>query len=586
MKNNTFGKIANTVKVKIRETIENNLEEEKADLLKGLLLGETKQIEEEVKENFQIANVSHILAISGMHIGYIMIGIQILFKRMMGKKKTKIITIMVLIFYSFVTGFSPSIVRAVIMGSIALGAELIYRKSDIANNLAISLLGILLYNPFLILSVGLQLSYLGTIGIILFYPIILNKLKKKEEKEKTIQQKIKEIVAISLSSQMVILPITLYHFNTLGIYFIFTNLLVSIIIGPVLILGFFSLFSKIVFIPLKVGLDFLILISHFSQLPLARIYLPTISFGRIVVYFLALGVFIQIYHIFQVKPLSATAKRIKNLKALFYYEWKKGKKRYRKYIFILASVSIMMLFWSHKPLKIYFVDIGQGDSTFMITPQNKTILIDGGGSLENTFDVGKKTLLPYLLDRGYNKIDIIMISHFDQDHVDGLLSIMKEIKVKCVIIGKQFESCDNYEKFIKIVKDKNIKVDVVEASKRVKIEKNLYFDILWPSSDNVISENSINNNSLVCKMIYKNFSCIFTGDIEEIAEKEILEKYKETNVLQSTILKVAHHGSKSSSTEEFLKAIKPKIALIGVGKNNTFGHPNTDVISRLESLRS
>lgn len=162
---------------------------------------------------------------------------------------------------------------------------------------------------------------------------------------------------------------------------------------------------------------------------------------------------------------------------------------------------------------------------------------------------------------------------------------MKEIKVKCVIIGKQFGSCDNYEEFIKIVEDKNIKVHIVQAGQTIKIEKNLYFDILWPSSDDVISENSINNNSLVCKLSYQKFTILFTGDIEQIAEKAILEKYKGTNVLQSTILKVAHHGSKSSSTEEFLNLVKPQIALIGVGEDNNFGHPNESVLKRLRDLR-
>lgn len=136
-----------------------------------------------------------------------------------------------------------------------------------------------------------------------------------------------------------------------------------------------------------------------------------------------------------------------------------------------------------------------------------------------------------------------------------------------------------------MVKEKNIKIQVVEAEQRIKIEKDLYFDVLWPISENTISENIINNNSLVCKMVYKNFSCIFTGDIEEIAEKAILEKYKDTNTLKSTILKVAHHGSKSSSTEKFLDAVKPKIVLIGVGKNNAFGHPNIGVLERIEFRR-
>lgn len=161
---------------------------------------------------------------------------------------------------------------------------------------------------------------------------------------------------------------------------------------------------------------------------------------------------------------------------------------------------------------------------------------------------------------------------------------MNELKIENIIIGKQFENCDNYEKFIKIVLEKNIKVTIVEAGERINIEKNLYIDVLWPCSKNKISENVLNNNSLVCKLVYLSFSCIFTGDIEEIAEKAILEKYKNsTQILKSDILKIAHHGSKTSSTEEFLETVKPKIALIGVGQNNNFGHPNKNVIERIKN---
>jgi len=162
---------------------------------------------------------------------------------------------------------------------------------------------------------------------------------------------------------------------------------------------------------------------------------------------------------------------------------------------------------------------------------------------------------------------------------------MKEMKVKNVIIGKQFEDSINYQEFLEIVKRKKIRVHVVEAGHRIDIEKDFYFDVLWPSSKSVIGENSINNNSLVCKMVYQSLSILFTGDIEGIAEQTILEKYKDTNMLESTILKVAHHGSKSSSIEEFINKVKPKMALIGVGEKNTFGHPNASVLERLENLR-
>lgn len=163
---------------------------------------------------------------------------------------------------------------------------------------------------------------------------------------------------------------------------------------------------------------------------------------------------------------------------------------------------------------------------------------------------------------------------------------MEEIKVKKIIIGKQFEFCENYEKFINIVKEKNINICIVEAGERINIERNLYFDILWPDSKNIISQNILNNNSLVCKLVYKNFSILFTGDIEEIAEKAILDKYSSNlKILESTVLKVAHHGSKTSSTKEFLEAVKSEKALIGVGKDNKFGHPSEDILIRLHGIK-
>ena len=166
--------------------------------------------------------------------------------------------------------------------------------------------------------------------------------------------------------------------------------------------------------------------------------------------------------------------------------------------------------------------------------------------------------------------------------VGGLLYVMEKIKVNNVIIGKQNESSDNYEKFKKIVKNKKIRV--VEMGDILKIEDELYFEVLWPMTNKMISENSINNNSLVCKMNYKKNSILFTGDIEEIAEKKILELYsKNLGILRADILKVGHHGSKTSSSLEFINAINPKYALIGVGKDNKFGHPSNIIINRLEN---
>ncbi len=467
---------ANDINSKLKEKIEELYEKENASILKGLLLGETDDIQEDIKENFQISNISHVLAISGMHIGYIIMGISLLCSKLLGKRKTQIVTIAILILYSFITGFSPSIVRAVVMSVLVIGAKMLNRKSDVWNILSISLLGILIYNPFLILNIGLQLSYLATIGILLLKPVIGEKIK------------IKEILLVSLSAQIMILPVLLYNFNIVGIYFLITNLLVSMIIGTTVIIGFSSTIIAFIFKPLakiiafflNFAIDILQLISKLSELPFAKIYFATPSILAIILYFVTLAIMYFLYPIYHLRKLTQTQKRVKNIISLFHYKFNQKRSKYIMCIIIVFSVCVCISILP-KDLKVYFVDVGQGDCTFIVTPTNKTILVDGGGSLNKDFDVGKKTVLPYLLDRGYSSIDYIVISHFDQDHVQALLYVMQEIKVRNVIIGKQLETCENYEEFKKIVKEKNINIKVVEAGNHINIEKDLYFDVLWPS---------------------------------------------------------------------------------------------------------
>ena len=342
--------------------------------------------------------------------------------------------------------------------------------------------------------------------------------------------------------------------------------------------------SKIIVPILEVLIKCIIMISNLGNFPLSKVYLPTPKIWQILIYYFMIYLLLFLYQIYNSKHKSNTNIRIRNFIALIKYKFREKKKIYLKRILVIVLMLIFVNSTKQGQLKINFIDVGQGDSTFIVTPENKTILIDGGGTTSNEFDVGKSILLPYVLDRGYNKIDYIFISHFDQDHCAGLLYLMEEIKVKNIIIGKQYQACDNYKKFIQIINNKNINVKVVEAGDRIEIEKEVYFDIIWPCSDIVISENAINNNSLVCKLVFKKFSMLYTGDIEEIAEKAIISKYKKTgtNMLKSNILKVAHHGSKTSSTQEFLKLVKPQYALIGVGKDNKFGHPSDITIENLK----
>lgn len=166
-----------------------------------------------------------------------------------------------------------------------------------------------------------------------------------------------------------------------------------------------------------------------------------------------------------------------------------------------------------------------------------------------------------------------------------MLTVIEELKVRNVIISKQGKFSENYNKFLELIKEKNIKVHIVKLGDKIKIENDVNIEILWPN-EKLITSNILNNNSLVMKLTYNNFKILFTGDIEKIAEEEIVKTYTKTNKLNTNIIKIAHHGSKTSSIQEFLNLVKPQIALIGVGKDNNFGHPNDDVIKRLEDSRN
>lgn len=432
---NIVFQISNKICNKIINNTQEILDDETSSILLGLILGYKNNIDDEVQENFRNASMAHILAVSGMHIAYVVLGVNILLRKMLGKRKTYILSICVLIFYMFITNFAPSVTRAGIMGILMLFSKIIYRKNDIYTSMAISLFCILIYNPFLLLNAGLQLSYGGVIGIIFFNKQLIQifkniKIKNKIYKYKIrpiIQkhiEKIEEIISISISVQLFILPIIISNLNTLNPYFLLSNLILSIIAGPIVIIGF--LFILIILINtniaklftnvIKITIKILIYVSNISKIPFSKIYIPTPNLFQIVIYYIMIGTMFFVYKIYFSKTLTITQIRIRNLIALIKIELRKNRKKIKKIIFatILVTIIINVI---PKKLKIYFIDVGQGDSTFIVTPQNKTILIDGGGSVNSNYDVGKNTLLPYLLDRGFNSIDFIVVSHFDNDHV-------------------------------------------------------------------------------------------------------------------------------------------------------------------------
>lgn len=568
---NIISMIANKTANVIKNQSKKLLKNKEACLLIGLLIGDTDEIDEETKEDFRNSNLTHMLAVSGLHVSYVLLGVNyIITKVKIHKKLSKIIVMLLILFFILVTGATPSVLRAGTMTIYLIIGGIFYRRISVFSSLNLSLLVIIIMNPYCLFDVGLQLSYAGTIGIVYLYPIIKEKIYNKANS-----------ILITISANIVIIPIMLYNFNTISLTFFISNLLAGPIIGIIIILGFSIIIISLIFFPIanifsKI-LNLLIILflntaKACANLPFSKIFIITPTLKFIFLYYCLL-VFIIIKERIQIRI---------NIKL---------RNKVIAILIILVIINPIKYFSNIKQsnLKIYFVDVGQGDSTCIVTPKNKVILIDGGGnSKDENYDIGKQTLLPYLLDKKINKIDYCIVSHFDSDHCGGLMYILKNLKVKNIIIGKQYEEYENYKEFIKIAKDKKINIKVVEAGEKITIEKNLYINVLWPiNREKMVIQNAINNNSLVFKLRYINFSMLFTGDIEEIAEKEILDNYKEnTELLKSTILKVAHHGSKTSSTKEFINIVKPKYAVIGVGKDNKFGHPSNVTIENLKTINT
>ncbi len=549
--------IINKLSLIFKQNLKKLLPEQEAELEQGILLGDTSDIESDIKDDFRECNLSHMLAVSGAHLSYLVLGINtVLSKKSFGIRRRKILSIMFILIFMVIVNMSPSVVRAGISTIIAIFATLIYRKQDTYTTISIALLLTLLNNPFAIFDVGLQLSYLATLSIIIFY----SKFTQKQFNNK-VKKYLYESAMLTLSANILILPITIYEFNTIPINSIISNLLAGPLLGICIILGMFTVIisivcfpvSKLIAFPLQIILKILIkIIELISKIPFGNYTVKTPWF---IVVFLTYAI---------IATLIYNKKRITKILTMI-----------TLIIFIVMQVCAFINI--DGKLKIYFIDVGQGDSMLVKTVRGKNILIDGGGSKDPDYDIGEKILVPYLLDRRIKTLDYVIISHFDEDHATGVAQILGKIDVSSIILTRQLEENDIYRHILSIAKEKKIKLIYVKEGDVLKIG-GIKISIIHPENKLMIN-NPMNNNSIVCKVEYNSFSMLLTGDIEMEAEELILRK----NInLKADVLKVAHHGSKTSTTGEFLKAINPKVALIGVGKNNNFGHPSNEVIQRLK----
>ena len=619
-KGSSIGKGIISFKEYIKSILKANLDENEAELCIGLVIGDRTNLAEDIQADFKTSNLTHMLAVSGSHFVYIILAVTYINKFLKRKRIGQILMLIVIVLFMNLTGNTGSVVRSGIMASLGVVASIIHRKSDIWNNMAIAMLIQIILNPYIIFDVGVQLSYGGVIGIVAFNKVVTNfieqlnnKLRKifdnliknNNKKNKIIKlpnnisicNYIKESISVTISANIVIIPIMMYTFNTISLSFVISNLLAGAILGIIVLYAFALIFLYMIlhnlisplFIILNLMLKLLIYIAHCcSLIPFSKIYVVTPNIVLIILLYIML--YLKNSEDFLQKIVSKLNKFIAKITNWANIHSKDTSmvifKRFTLIcliVVIVANFTFPIMASKRNNLEVNFIDVGQGDST-LIRVSNKTILIDGGGSsYGETFDVGEMTLFPYLLDRGIRTIDYVIVSHFDSDHCQGLNFVLENMKVKNAIISSLGQKSSEYETFLNLAKKQNTNLIYVKKGDTIKIGKSI-IKILFPDNE-PITDNEKNNNALVFKFMWKNISILFTGDIEEKAENKILNLYEDdSEELRATILKVAHHGSKTSSTKQLLEAVNPKIALIGVGEDNNFGHPNSGVLDRIDGL--
>lgn len=554
MKNdNLYYRIKDKFSYNVEELFKENLEKKNAQLITSIILGKANYLEEETLIKYRELGLAHILAVSGMNVGIIMGFMVFIFSRLgINRKINIILSLSIVWLYSLLIGFPPSIMRASIMFTILFISQLIHEPYDSINSIMVSIVICLFINPFWLFDIGFQLSYIATLSIVilgarvtnLFYPIKNN-----------IIVTISSILAVNIG----ILPVQSYYFNNFPLLGLLSNLITVPLLSLALVLGMIMILFDYTFTMFNLGagivLDLLLSLQYkivdliyLIPFNLVNLFSPNIWF--IILYYVLLLI---AFGIIDMKYYNLSVK-----KAIVYY------------LLILVSISALNIL-TDQSIELDFIDVGQGDA-ILIKTQSSDYLMDTGGSIFNTFDIGKNITLPYLRKQGINKLDGVIITHFDEDHSQGLDALLGEIKIKAIYSGYLPED----KVLIDKISENDISFKLLKKDDSFSLDKNTTLKILWPNDK--IEGLSSNNKSLVSLLSYNNTKILFTGDIEKEVEIILKDKLKEVN-----IFKVPHHGSSTSSSTELLSILSPEYSIISAGRNNSYGHPNEDVLERLRS---
>lgn len=527
----------------------------------AMLFGGYHGIRPELLEAFTITGIVHILSVSGSHIT-LMAGTANIVGRFlhMSPRATAALATGVILFYSLLAGAIPPVIRSALMGILTLLALTAGRERDAQHILGLVALGLLLYSPLWLFDISFQLSFGATAGLLYLAPPLRESLRKK------LPVFVADSLAVTIGAQLSVLPIIAWYFNVLSLSSLLANLVIAPIVEWIIVAGLLAgllasllpLAGKVVFLLASVVLGLVYELSRWvAALPGSQIYMPTFSWWGGMLYYMGLGWLV-----------------IRDSKG-----WQA--------VFLLGMLVVVFCCWqmgcNNKEMQVHFIDVGQGDSALVITPHGRAFMVDTGGVREGSYDIGSRVDVPYLLHYGVEKLDYIFLTHAHDDHAGGVKGILTKIPVGAIGIGH--EGAGDYLQTFgtgEIGKIKKLLVPLQEGSS-IELD-GVRIDMLYSPESKKVQESQLqatgNEFSNLIRVSYGEASFLFTGDLIVEQEQQVLANG--TNVA-STVLKVGHHGSRTSSSQEFLTAVNPGWAVISCGYNNSFGHPHKEILNRLTS---
>lgn len=548
-------------KMNWKENIYEVVGEKEGSVLAAMLLGEKGDMESEMKELYQKNGIGHILAISGLHISFIGLGLYKIIRRTgLGYISAGVLAILVLNLYALMIGFSVSVIRAYVMLLLRIGADMAGRVYDILTALMVAAAITIGMQPLYLMDAGFLLSYGAILGILFVLPML--------EKIFQYRKRFLSGVLASVAINIMLFPIMLWFYYEIPTY----SLLLNFVIIPLtsVLLGIGMLGSLIGFITWPVG-NLCLYICKFilyvfevinrvgSRLPYWRIVMGQPKIWQIMLYYIILIIGIIVI---------GRSKKRKQRKVLF------GA--------LCASLSFAAFLIAYRPmghLTVTMLDVGQGDSIFLRGPKGNTYLLDGGSS--DVDQLGKYRMEPFLKSQGVGILDYVFVTHGDTDHCSGIEEMLKRqdvgVKIRRLVLPSNWKKDEALVEFAQVAQESGIPVVMLEAGKCIT-EGDLQLECIQPgSSDRNLSGNA---GSLVLAVEFREFSMLCTGDVEAEGENVLV---KRLGGHKFTVLKVAHHGSKNSTGEAFLQIVQPKVAIISAGEGNSYGHPHKETMERLQN---